>query len=151
MKYSYQAFNEEGNIISGTLNGVSKDAINTALLDMGVLPYKVKTINESSFNWSGILNKFNSVNIRDIIIFTKQFKTLVNAGVPMIELWQIMESQTEDKKLKTIIKSMSNDVKEGASLYDAFKKHPQTFSPLYCSIIQAGESSGALSDVLARL
>jgi len=151
MKYSYQALNDEGNTITGTLTAVSKDAVNTMLLDMGFLPYKVKTINESSFNWSSILNKLNSVNIRDIIIFTKQFKTLVNAGVPMMELWQIMESQTEDKKLKTIIQSMSKDVKEGSSLYDAFRKHPQTFSLLYCSIIQAGESSGALSDVLARL
>jgi type II secretory pathway component PulF len=75
-KYSYQALNEEGNTVTGTLNAVSNDAVNTRLLDMGVLPYKVKTINESSFNWSNILNKFNSVNIRDIIIFQIVYEPL---------------------------------------------------------------------------
>ncbi|QTA79326.1 Putative general secretion pathway protein, GspF-like [Desulfonema limicola] len=149
--YSYQALNDEGNTISGTLNAVSKDAANNTLLNMGFLPYKIKKINTLSFSWLGIFNKFNPVNFRDLIIFTKQFKTLVNAGVSMMEIWQIMESQTEDKKLKTIIQSISKEIKEGSSLYNAFKKHPQTFSVLYCSIIQAGESSGALPSVLARL
>jgi len=149
-KYSYQALDKERNIITGTLNAESSDAVNTMLLNKGYFPYKIKIINES-FHWSVILNRFNSVTSRNIIIFTKQFRTLFNAGVPTIELWQIIESQTEDKKLKNIIKAISKDVKEGVTLYDAFKKHPQAFSPLYCSIIKAGESSGSLSNVLARL
>ena len=76
---------------------------------------------------------------------------MMRAGVSMIKILQILEDQADNPNLKRITASISNDIKEGASLYDAFKKHPHAFSSLYCGMIQAGESSGALPDVLERL
>jgi type IV pilus assembly protein PilC len=64
---------------------------------------------------------------------------------------EILEQQTENPRLRGIMSRMHQDIKEGASLYDAFSKHPKVFSPLYCSMIRAGESSGALPEVLDRL
>jgi type IV pilus assembly protein PilC len=91
------------------------------------------------------------VKPRDLILFTKQFKTLIQAGVSMIQILQILEAQTENKRLQRVISEISDDIKGGASLLRAFEKHRDIFSPLYCSMIQAGESSGALPDVLDRL
>jgi type IV pilus assembly protein PilC len=87
----------------------------------------------------------------DLILFTKQFKTLIRAGVPILKLLQVLENQTDNLKLKNIVGTMSRDIKEGSSLSDAFKKHPKAFSPLYCSMVQAGEASGTLPEILERL
>jgi type IV pilus assembly protein PilC len=69
----------------------------------------------------------------------------------MLKLLQVLESQTENNKLKRIIVSISQDIREGGSLYDGFRKHPTVFSPLYCSMLHAGETSGALPEILDRL
>ena len=76
---------------------------------------------------------------------------MLRAGVSIIKLLQILERQTENLNLKNIAASMAEDIQEGSSLYDAFKKHPQAFSNLYCGMVRAGESSGALPDILDRL
>jgi type IV pilus assembly protein PilC len=76
---------------------------------------------------------------------------MFNAGVSMISMLEILEQQTENPKLRGILSKMHRDIKEGASLYEAFRKHPKVFSPLYCSMIRAGEASGALPEVLDRL
>jgi type IV pilus assembly protein PilC len=76
---------------------------------------------------------------------------MLRTGVPMMELLQTLERQTESRRLQSIIASISVDVKEGMSLHAAFQKHPEAFSKLYCSVLQAGEKSGALSEVLDRL
>jgi type IV pilus assembly protein PilC len=91
------------------------------------------------------------VKAPELILFTKQFRTMFNAGVAMINMLEILEAQTENPRLRRILGKMHQDIKEGASLYEAFSKHPKVFSPLYCSMIRAGETSGALPDVLDRL
>ena len=91
------------------------------------------------------------VKAPELILFTKQFRTMFNAGVAMINMLEILEAQTENPKLRRILGKMHQDIKEGASLYEAFNKHPKVFSPLYCSMIRAGETSGALPEVLDAL
>jgi type II secretory pathway component PulF len=87
----------------------------------------------------------------DLILFTKQLRTLLKAGVPIIKMLEVLENQTENLNLKQVIGTISQDINEGASLYDAFRKHPRAFSPLYCSMVRAGEASGALPEILDRL
>jgi type IV pilus assembly protein PilC len=76
---------------------------------------------------------------------------MIQAGVPILSLLQVLENQTENLKLNKIIGAMTLDIKGGSSLYDAFRKHPATFSSFYCSMVRAGESSGELGDVMDRL
>jgi type IV pilus assembly protein PilC len=76
---------------------------------------------------------------------------MFDAGVAMMNMLGILEQQTENLRLKRILGTMHQDIKEGASLYEAFSKHKKVFSPLYCSMIRAGEASGALPEVLERL
>ncbi|NNL76368.1 MAG: type II secretion system F family protein, partial [Desulfobacterales bacterium] len=91
------------------------------------------------------------VKAPELILFTKQFNTLIRAGVPMLSLLKVLEEQTEQPKLRKILGTIHQDIKQGSSLYDAFRRHPKVFSPLYCNMLRAGESSGAINEVLDRL
>jgi len=123
------------------------------LTERGYIPSKVTEKRETSrgFTWSNINESITPIKSPDLILFTKQFRTMIQAGVPILSLLQVLENQTENLKLKKIIGAMTLDIKGGSSLYDAFRKHPATFSSFYCSMVRAGESSGELGDVMDRL
>jgi type II secretory pathway component PulF len=91
------------------------------------------------------------VKIGDLILFTKQFRSMMQAGVPILRLLLVLENQTENKVLKNVVTAMGQDIRAGSSLYEAMKKHPAVFSPLYLSMINAGEVSGTVPDILGRL
>ncbi|MGE0084718.1 MAG: type II secretion system F family protein [Desulfococcaceae bacterium] len=150
-KYTYRAINEQGKTLSGTVEADSPEAANDMVLKMGHIPAGISKSMGFHSDAFDIRKLLYPVRTRDLIIFTKQFRTMFRTGVPMLELLQILERQTENITLKTAIASISANMREGYSLSDAFKKHPRIFSPLYCSVLHAGERSGALSDVLERL
>ena len=152
-KYVFQAYNETGALISGELEADSETAVNHNLLSKGFIPSDIRKNRSLSFalQWEHLKGKLNPIKTRDLILFTKQFRTLFRAGVPMTELLKIIEKQTENKRLKIITTGLSQDIQTGTGLFSAFKKYPQAFSPLFCSVIQAGETSGSLSEVMERL
>jgi type IV pilus assembly protein PilC len=152
-KFQYQAITETGATTSGEIEADSLESANSLLAARGYIPTRVKAEQPaiSGFQMSTIRELLSPVKAPELILFTKQFKTMFNAGVPMINMLEILEQQTENPKLRGILGKMHQDIKEGASLYDAFGKHPKVFSPLYCSMIRAGEASGALPEVLERL
>ena len=152
-KFSYQAINETGATTSGEIEADSLESANSLLASRGYIPTRVKAEQPglSGLQLPKIREFFSPVKAPDLILFTKQFKTMINAGVAMMSMLAILEEQTENPKLKRILGQMHQDIKEGASLYDAFSKHQKVFSPLYCSMIKAGEAAGALPEVLDRL
>ena len=152
-KFSYQAITETGATTSGEIEADSLESANSALASRGYIPTKVKAEQPalSGLQLSKIRERFSPIKAPELILFTKQFKTMINAGVSMMNMLEILEEQTENPKLRNILNGMHQDIKEGASLYDAFSKHHKVFSPLYCSMIKAGEASGALPEVLERL
>ena len=152
-KFSYQAITEAGTAISGQIEAESLEVANSILASRGYIPTRVRAEQPglSGFQMSTIRELLSPIKAPELILFTKQFKTMFNAGVAMINLLEILEQQTENPKLRRVLNKMHQDIKEGASLYEAFKKHPKVFSPLYCSMIRAGETSGALPEVLDRL
>ena len=152
-KFNYQAITETGASTSGEIEADSLEVANNMLASRGFIPTRVKAEQPafSGLQMSKIREQLSPVKAPELILFTKQFKTMINAGVNMMNMLEILEEQTENLKLRGILGRMHQDIKEGASLYDAFSKHPKVFSPLYCSMIQAGEASGALPEVLERL
>ena len=151
--YIYKAINDSGASVSGTIDADSVEAANAMLVGRGLIPSKVvdhKSVNSLS-GLSAFFQRFRSVNAQELILFTKQFRTMIRAGVPMMTLLQTLETQTEDPLLKKTIILLTQDISEGSSLYDSFRKHPNVFPPLYCSMVRAGEASGALPEVLGRL
>ena len=152
-KFQYQAITETGATTAGEIEADSLESANSMLAARGYIPTRVKAEQPalSGFQMNKIRELLSPVKAAELILFTKQFKTMFNAGVSMINMLEILEQQTENPKLRGILGKMHQDIKEGASLYEAFRKHPKVFSPLYCSMIRAGETSGALPDVLDRL
>ena len=151
-QFSYKAINQSGAEISGVVEAKSVEAVQSLLSEQGLIPSAVKGEKSRSGNLlDGIQAKLASVTMKEIIIFTKQFRTMLMAGLPILKVLEILERQTQNPKLKKALVSLTVDIKEGFSLNEAFGKHPGIFSPLYISMIEAGESSGTLAEVLDRL
>lgn len=151
--YIYQAINENGDTISGVLEAESPEMVNTILITRGLMPSRI--IEEKVKSGNGFFSKISllggTVKVADLILFTKQFRSMLNAGVPILRLMQVLESQTENKVLKETINKILQDIRQGAALSDTLEKYPKIFSPLYCSMIRAGEISGNVPGVLERL
>ncbi len=148
--YVYTALNEHGVNMQGSIDAESPDTARALLLSRGHVPMKVKA-QGASFDFGGLGDMLNPVKPKELILFTKQFRTLFQAGIPITQLLQVLQNQTESKRLKQIAADMTQAIMGGSTLYDAFKAHPRVFSELYCSMMRAGEASGALGDVMERL
>jgi MSHA biogenesis protein MshG len=152
--FSFKAINDSGLTVSGSIDAENKEMAGNTLAARGLIPTKIYSRNADpnrTWNLRGVMDRLNPVKSAELILFTKQFRTMTRAGVPMMGLLQVLETQTENPRFKRIIMLMRQDISEGASLFDAFRKHPRLFSPLYCSMVRAGEASGALGQVLDRL
>jgi type IV pilus assembly protein PilC len=91
------------------------------------------------------------VKLDDLLIFSRQLATLINAGIPLVHAMGILSDQIEDATLKTVVITVRQDISAGMSFCDALNKHPKVFSEFFISMVKAGESSGQLDDVLDRL
>ncbi len=152
--YAYKSINETGAIVAGEIEADSREMATSILEARGYMPTQVVEKgggDAAGFSLNRLKEIITPVKAPELIIFTKQFKTMLRAGVPMVKLLQILEKQAENLKIKRITRTMVDDISGGSSLYDAFRKHPNVFSPLYCGMVQAGEASGALPTVLDRL
>jgi type IV pilus assembly protein PilC len=151
-KFSYQAINQSGGSVSGTLEADSKGAVQEILGSRGLIPGDIRATGQAG-GWSmeNINTALSKVKAPDLILFSKQLATMLRAGVPILRIFQVLESQTENLKLRRIISTIIQDIQEGSSLHKAFSRHPRVFSPLYCSMVEAGETAGSLPEVLERL
>jgi type IV pilus assembly protein PilC len=152
-KFSYKAITETGASIKGEIDADSVESASSLIAARGYIPAQVRQIGgaSSALRLPGFGGRFAGVKTPELILFTKQFKTLIHSGTPMLTILQVLEDQTENKKLRSVLADIHQDIKEGANLHDAFRRHPQVFSPLYCSMLRAGESAGALPEILDRL
>ncbi|NMC90642.1 MAG: type II secretion system F family protein [Smithella sp.] len=151
--YVYSAINEMGKTITDSIEAESEEIVNSMLAARNLIPVRIVRQDKSGFSLSSLSSlRFGaSVKTKDLILFTKQFRSMIQAGVPIIRLMQVLVSQTQDKTLKKVATEISQDIKGGMTLYAAMKKHPSVFSPLYLSMINAGEISGSVPEILERL
>ena len=91
------------------------------------------------------------IKTRDVVIFTRQFATMINSGLPLVQSLSILAAQTENKALKEVTKQVVFDVEAGNTLADAFSRHPKAFSGLFVNMVAAGEAGGILDTILIRL
>jgi len=152
-KFSYRAITEMGSTETGAIEAESAEKASSMLAAQGFIPTRIKEERAAvpAIKLGSLLEAFSPVKAPELILFTKQFNTLIRAGVPMLSLLKVLEEQTEHPRLRKILGTIYQDIKEGSSLYDAFGRHRSVFSPLYCNMLKAGEASGALNDVLDRL
>ncbi|GAB6886818.1 type II secretion system F family protein [Desulfothermus okinawensis JCM 13304] len=153
MEFVYQAINDKGEVVRGIVSADSIEKAEAILFDRGLYPEEIrKQINTRGSSYLDQLRaRVSKVKAPELIIFTKQFRTLFRAGISVVEILSILEKQVDNLKLKNVIKNMQEDIKEGKTLYQAFSNHPAIFSNLYCAMIRAGETTGALVEVMDRL
>lgn len=146
-RYNYRAKDRKtGRIVSGSVQAETEQSAGKILIDQGYIPQKVQAEGE------GLFAKFNNkVSGKQRIVFTRQFATLIGAGLPLSNSLHMIAEQTEDKSTKTLVEDISAQVEGGKTLHDAFAKHPDVFNKLYLSLIEAGEASGTLDIALRRL
>ena len=151
-KYIYQAINENGDTVPGILEAESIEAANFMLTSRDLIPSKIKEQSKPGDNrWLKVILGTGKVKVMDLIMFTKQFHSMLVAGIPLLRILSILNEQTESKGLKDAISEIIQDINQGMSLSEALDKHPQIFSRLYCDMIKAGEMSGSVPIVLDRL
>jgi type IV pilus assembly protein PilC len=147
--FTYKAFNQEsGEILQDQIEGSNTMAVAITLKQQGLFVIDVK---ELSVAQKDILEPFKKVRLRDLVIFSRQFATLINAGLPIVRALYVLSEQTEKKKLKETIDAVRGDVEAGSSLSEALEQHPKVFNRLYVEMVKAGEIGGMLDGVLLRI
>lgn len=116
-----------------------------------VINIKEKTTSVGQADLMSWYQKLKKVNEQALVVFSRQFATMINAGLAMVRCLDILSEQTEDKKLQQTLIQVRRDVEGGATLSNALQKHPNVFSTLYTSMVKAGEMGGVLDEVLERL
>jgi len=148
--YAYTVRDKTGREITGSLEAENVDVLSGKLRQMG---YFVVSIEEAKTSMAKKeIHIFGAkVDVEDVTIFTRQFATMINAGLPLIKCLSVLTQQTESKTLMGVITDCQKDVEAGRSLSEALSKHPEAFSNLYVSMVRAGELGGMLDDVLLRV
>lgn len=148
--YTYTVRDRNGREITGSLEADSADALTGKLSQMGYFVVSIEEVKKSLKKRE--IHIFGTrVKSKDMTIFTRQFATMINAGLPLIKCLSILAQQTESQSLSDIITDCQKDVESGRSLSEALSKHPQAFSELYIAMVRAGELGGMLDDVLLRV
>lgn len=150
-QYTYKALTESGSTHSGSIEASSLSEAKNRIAAEGFIPLDVKKASSSSLQFNGLNRLFHRVKPTELILFTKQFRTMISAGLSVLSLLDVLEQQTENPRLKKAVIDIHSDIKSGSSLHAAFAKHGDIFDHLYCSMLHAGEISGQLPSVLERL
>lgn len=148
--FKYSARDNSGRVVVGAIDADTEVMVVGKLQQMGFYVTSLEREIPRTPVMDAIRRR-KSVGLRDLTIFTRQFATMVNAGLSMVRTLGILEQQTENSKLREIVGQVRKDVEEGMTLSDSFAKHPRTFSGLAVNMIRAGEIGGILDEVLGRI
>jgi len=146
--YAYRVLDQQGEIVQDKAEGSGTMAVAHELRQQGLMVIDVK---EQSAAQKDILAPFKGVKLNDLVVFSRQLATMINAGLPIVRALYVLSEQTENPKLKDVVLAVRKDVEAGLSLSEALEKHPDAFSRLYVEMVKAGEIGGILDGVLLRL
>jgi len=145
--FKWEGKSSKGNIVKGELAAESKEEVQAYLRKQRIVPKKIAEKSKPLFSSLG----GGAIRDKDIVIFTRQFATMIGAGLPLIQALDILAKQTENKAFATIIGEIKSKVEGGSTFADALRKHPNVFSDLYANMVAAGEVGGILDTILVRL
>lgn len=149
--FSYSARNTKGQVIKGNVSASDRAAATKLIVGQGLKPILIKEEGAGKNSSLKSIKIGGGVKTKDLVIFTRQLSTMINAGVPMVRSLATLQAQTENKLFKTQLETISKKVESGFSLGDSLAEHPKTFSNIYVNMVRAGEEGGILDDVLSRL
>src|SRR4249919_1341606 len=147
--YTYKVRDKSGNLVTGTLVADNERLVLERLREMGYTPLEVGKEKK------GLNLEINirpaKIKLKEVAIFSRQFATMVNSGLPILRALSILSEQVSNKELAKTLVAVRNDVEQGASLSGAMAKFPKAFNDLYIAMVKSGETGGMLDDVLLRL
>ncbi|MBU4509805.1 type II secretion system F family protein [bacterium] len=148
--FVYKVRDRTGKAFTGNMEGENRGVVASRLQEMD---YFITSVSEKkkNFLFSNQTTLFQSIKLRDLTIFYRQFATMVNAGLTLVNSLDILTKQVENKALSNIIKIVKSDIEAGFTLANAMAKHPQVFSELYISMVRAGEVGGVLDEILKKI
>jgi type IV pilus assembly protein PilC len=147
--YTWKARTRQGSLKKGEMEAGNEAAVMAQLRSQALLPMVVKQKAKDMSEVFAFLKE--KIKTKDLVIFTRQFATMIDAGLPLVQCLDILGSQQENKTFKAIILQVKSDVEQGSTFADALRKHPKPFDSLYVNLVQAGEIGGILDTILNRL
>lgn len=143
--YQYEAVDKNGHAVTGEINATSLIAAKTTLIKQGIIPKKVKKKSKPLFQFS------QRITAADICYFSRQMATMMSAGVPLVQSFDITLKGLENPSMIKLISEVKQSVEAGRSFSEALAQHPRHFDELYCSLVASGENSGSLEQMLNRI
>ncbi len=140
--FEWEGKDKNGKIVRGEMRAGGESVVNASLRRQGILITKVKKRRTSGGR---------SIKQKDIAIFTRQLATMMKAGVPLLQSFDIVARGSTNPRLTKLLTDIRTDVETGTSLSSAFRRHPMHFDALYCNLVEAGEAGGILEALLDRL
>jgi type IV pilus assembly protein PilC len=148
-KFNWQGKSRDGQLRSGTLVADTANAVVLALKTQAITATRVKAAPKPLAELIPLLRP--RVKIKELLIFTRQFATMIDAGLPLVQCLDILANQATNKTFKKVLTDVKQDVEAGSTFSDALGKHPRVFDRLYVNLVAAGEVGGILDTILNRL
>ena len=149
--YQYVARSPQGKTVTGSTEASTQSAVVKMLRDQGLIP---TTIQQTTAGAKAARKKAGCrgrVKLDDLVIFSRQMATMIRAGLPLIEVIDILAEQVEKKVFRDVLREIERDIEGGSSLTEAIQKHPKVFSTFFISMVKAGEASGMLDTILDQV
>ncbi len=148
--FKYAAKDRDGKNVTGILDAVDRNAAIGMLRKRDLVIISLDE-SRSGFNLSAVFKSKKRIKLEDLVIFSRQLATMVDAGIPLVSALDILGEQIENKTFSACIIEIRNEVEAGSSLSEALARHKSVFSQLFVNMVKAGESSGMLDEILDRL
>jgi len=147
--YTWTGRTRQGAQKKGVLEAVNEAAVTAQLRSQGIVPGKVK---EKPKDLEDLLPFLKPrIKTKDLVVFTRQFAVMIDAGLPLVQCLTILGDQMENAQFKKVVREIRSDVEQGSTFADALGKHPNVFSDLFVNLVAAGEVGGILDTILNRL
>ena len=148
--YVWEGRSRKGTIEKGEISANNEAAVRMQLRRQQIQAIKIHTKPKDILK-SLKFPKSRRVKEKELVVFTRQFATMIDAGLPLVQCLEILASQQENTAFKEILQKVKGDVEAGSTFADALRKHPRVFNDLFCNLVAAGEAGGILDTILNRL
>ena len=149
--FTYTAVDKAGKRHEGSVEAASEGAVNQLITKQNMRAVIIKKESAKGGALSFLTQKSGKIKPKDLVIFTRQLATMIDAGVPLVRSLATLQNQTENPSFKRQLQEVGKDVESGMAFADALEKHPRIFSPIYVNMVRAAEAGGILDEILKKL
>src|SRR5512136_2240991 len=151
MEFTYKATDVAGKIFEGAMEGRDERSIAESLQKLGYIPIRISAKHGKGEIKFSLGSYFERITLKDLLLFTQELSTLIEAGLPLDRSLQILAELTEKEKFREVVRDLLRKIEAGSSFSEALSTYPGIFPRLYVNMVKAGEVGGVLNLILARL